>query len=171
MNDSTGSGSGRFAPPQAEVADIAGDGLELAGRGTRLAAALIDGLLIAALLWGISRVTPWNVFAPNAASGMARIMVTNLVIGFIAFSLINGYLLATQGQTLGKRLLGLRIVRPDGERASLARLLGARYGVGYVVSLVPVAGGIYGLIDSLLIFRESRLCLHDNIANTIVVRA
>jgi uncharacterized RDD family membrane protein YckC len=30
---------------------------------------------------------------------------------------------------------------------------------------------LYGLIDSLLIFRESRRCLHDNIADTIVVKA
>ena len=171
MDNSTGSGSGRYAPPQAEVADVAGDGVELAGRGTRLGAVLIDGLLVAALLWGVSRVTPWNVFAPDVSTGLLRLLLTNLVLGFIAFTLINGYLLATQGQTLGKRLLGLRIVRPDGGRASLARLLGARYGLGYVVSLVPIAGGLYGLLDSLLIFRESHQCLHDNIADTIVVKA
>ena len=171
MDDSTGNGSGRYAPPQAEVADVAGDGVQLGGRGTRLGAVLIDALSVGALLWGVSLVTPWNVFAPDMSAGMLRLMLTNLVLGFIAFTLINGYLLATQGQTIGKRLLGLRIVRPDGERASLVRLLGARYGIGYVIGLVPVAGGLYGLLDALLIFRESRQCLHDNIADTIVVKA
>lgn len=171
MDESTGSGSGRYAPPQAEVADVAGDGVELGGRGTRLRAVLIDALLVAALLWGVGRVTPWNVFEPDMSAGLLRPMFTNLVLGFIAFTVLNGYLLATQGQTIGKRLLGLRIVRPDGERASLARLLGARYGIGYVISLVPIAGGLYGLIDALLIFRESHQCLHDNIADTIVVKA
>ena len=170
MDDSTGS-SGRYAPPQAEVADVAGDGVELAGRGTRLGAALLDGLLVAALLWVVSRVTPWNVLAPDISAGMLRLLLINLVLGFVTFTVLNGYLLATQGQTIGKRLLGLRIVRPDGKRASLARLLGARYGIGYVIGMVPVVGGLYGLLDSLLIFRESRQCLHDNIADTIVVRA
>ena len=171
MDNSTGSGSGRYAPPQAEVADVAGDGIELAGRGTRLGAVIIDGLLVAALLWGVSLVTPWNVFAPDVSTGLLRLLLTNLVLGFVAFTLINGYQLATQGQTLGKRLLGLRIVRPNGARASLARLLGARYGLGYVIGMVPFAGGLYGLLDSLLIFRESQQCLHDNIADTIVVKA
>lgn len=171
MDQSTSSGSGRFAPPQAEVADIAGDGMELAGRGTRLGAALIDGLILGAVLWLIGLVTPWNVFAPDATAGMFRLMLTNLVLGFIAFAAVNAYLLASQGQTLGKKLLGLRILRPDGERASLARLLGARYGIGYLIGLVPFLGGLYGLIDSLLIFRDSRQCLHDNIADTVVVKA
>ena len=36
--------------------------------------------------------------------------------------MLNGYLLATLGQTFGMQLLGLRFVRPDGERASLHTL-------------------------------------------------
>ena len=36
---------------------------------------------------------------------------------------------------------------------------------------IPVIGTVYGLLDVLLIFRASRRCLHDNIADTIVVTA
>ncbi len=170
METQTTSASARFAPPQAEVADIAVDGMAAGGRGTRLGAALIDGVIVGVLLWLLGQVTGWNVFAPDLKAGLMRVMATNLVLGFITFTAVNAYLLATQGQTLGKRLLGLRIVRPDGGRASLVRLLGARYGIGYVIGLLPFVGGLYGLIDSLLIFRESRRCLHDHIADTLVVK-
>jgi len=37
--------------------------------------------------------------------------------------------------------------------------------------LVPGIGQIYSIVDALLIFRQSRKCLHDNIADTIVVKA
>jgi hypothetical protein len=40
-----------------------------------------------------------------------------------------------------------------------------------VLASIPVIGTIYGLLDVLLIFRASRRCLHDNIADTIVVTA
>ena len=76
-----------------------------------------------------------------------------------------------RGQTVGKALLGVRIVRSNGERASLAQLLFVRYGVGYVMTIVMPVGQIYGMVDVLLIFRASRRCLHDLIADTIVVKA
>jgi uncharacterized RDD family membrane protein YckC len=153
------------------VADVAADGMELGGRGTRLLAALLDSLLSIAVFWLIGKVTPFNLFDPtHGPLGLKRLVLTLLVAAFV-FALMQGWLLATQGQTIGKRLLGLRIVRPDGERASIARLIGLRYGVGFVVAIIPVVNMLYSLIDSLLIFRESRRCLHDNIADTIVVKA
>ena len=164
-------GAGRFAPPLAEVADIAAGGNQLAGRGVRLGAVLIDAVIVGVLLWLVGLVTPWNAFKPDVSRGLFFMLLTNLVLGFITFTAINGYLIATQGETVGKRLLGLRMVRTDGQRASFARLLGARYGIGYVIGLIPFVGSLYGLVDALLIFRESRKCLHDNIADTIVVKA
>jgi len=53
---------------------------------------------------------------------------------------------------------------------SAFRILGLRYGIGYLANLVPVVGALFGLIDCLLIFRQSRRCLHDQIADTIVIR-
>ena len=40
-----------------------------------------------------------------------------------------------------------------------------------MIALVPLVGWMYGLLDVLMIFRDSRKCLHDNIADTIVVKA
>lgn len=161
----------RYAPPSAHVEDVAGVGqLELAGRGARLGAAIVDGLLIGVAFWAISLLTPWSLFSPRSNGLFSRVAI-NGVLGMGVFALIQGYLLAARGQTVGKLLLDIKIVRSNGEAASAGRLLGLRYGIGFLINMVPFLGGLYGLIDALFIFRESRQCLHDSIADTIVVKA
>ena len=49
--------------------------------------------------------------------------------------------------------------------------VGAAQFFGWAVTMVPFIGGVYALVDCLLIFRASHKCLHDNIADTIVVKA
>ncbi|MGH8588531.1 MAG: RDD family protein, partial [Gammaproteobacteria bacterium] len=83
---------------------------------------------------------------------------------------VNGYWLHTRGQSIGKRLLKIRIVRSTGERATLSRILFARYLPIQAMGIVPVIGMLYALIDILFIFGDSRQCLHDRIADTIVVK-
>jgi uncharacterized RDD family membrane protein YckC len=59
-----------------------------------------------------------------------------------------------------------------GRPAPLGRLLALRYGVGYLVAALNIFVLMaYSLIDSLMIFRGDRRCLHDLIADTIVVKA
>ncbi len=160
----------RFAPPTAEVADVATSGTELAGRGMRLLAVLIDGLIQGAIYWILTLVA-FRALDPRKGDIGVGVMVGQIVLGFVLFVLIQGYLLHTEGQTVGKKLLGLRIVRTNGERATLGRLLGLRYLVGWIIVMIPFVGAIYALVDCLMIFRESRKCVHDNIADTIVVKA
>ena len=52
-----------------------------------------------------------------------------------------------------------------------ARIAGGLIHILLVIALIPVVGWLYGLVDALMIFRDSRKCLHDNIADTIVVKA
>jgi len=162
----------RYAPPQAEVADVvARDTLELAERGTRFGAAIIDILVAMAATWAITLLTPWSPFSGIASRGLMMTALLNTVVGYLIFLVVQGYLLATRGQTIGKMMVSIRIVRSSGERASFPRLVGLRYGVLTLANLIPVAGPLFGVVDALLIFRESRKCLHDNIADTIVVKA
>ena len=169
---STAPEENRFAPPMAHVEDVAAPAVagELAGRWTRLGAAIIDGLLALAILGCIALLTPYNFFRPSLQGGWMLMMIRNMLVGFVIFVLLHGYLLQTRGQTIGKMLLRIRILRTDGTRATLARLAGLRYFANSVLALIPVIGWLYGLLDSLMIFRQSRKCLHDNLADTIVVK-
>jgi uncharacterized RDD family membrane protein YckC len=170
---SSASDDNRFAPPLAHVEDVAQAAGVLAGRWTRLGATLIDAV-VAGLAFGvIALVSPINVFRPSlaASSSFWVLILQNTVLGFILFLLIHGYLLATRGQTVGKALLKIRIVRSDGSPASFTRIVGLRYLTTTVLASIPIIGTIYGLIDVLFIFGAARRCLHDYIADTIVVTA
>ena len=119
----------------------------------------------------ISVLTPFNIFRPDPSQGLWLPMARNTLLGFIVFLLVHGYLLATRGQTVGKLLTKIRIVRSDGTRASFGRLVGLRFLLNSFLALIPVVGTIYALVDVLFIFRAERRCIHDLIADTIVVRA
>ncbi len=90
------------------------------------------------------------------------------------------FLLTSRGQSLGKILLGVRVVRADdGEkpgflRAWLLRELPSGTIQG-LLQLVPIVGFFlrfaFVTTNYLMIFREDRRCLHDFIAGTRVVRA
>jgi uncharacterized RDD family membrane protein YckC len=162
-----------FAPPTARVEDVATSGAQLAGRGARFFAALIDGLIQGALYYLLA-MTVLKSVVPNPANPQGAgfgAMASSMVISILLFLVIQGYLLATAGQTVGKKLLGLRIVRSSGERGDPARVIGMRYLLIWVIAAIPVVGWIFALVDVLMIFRDSRKCLHDNIADAIVVKA
>jgi uncharacterized RDD family membrane protein YckC len=157
-----------YAPPEARVADVIPEGeMQLASRLSRFGAQFLDGLSIGLL-----------AFAFGLVAGIGGYKATNPVLFQIAISAlsllcfvgINGYFLARDGQSLGKKALGIRIVRSDGSQATFGRILGLRYAPVWLVSLIPLVG-VVTLVDVLFIFRESRQCLHDNIADTVVVRA
>ena len=160
-----------FAPPTARVEDVATGGLELAGRGARLGAVLIDGLIQGAIYYAIAFTLFRSMIPSTSGANVFGSLAIQLVAGFVLFVLVQGYLLATQGQTIGKKLLGLRIVRSNGAAVDIGRMLGLRYFLGWVLTMIPFIGVIYALADALLIFRDSRKCLHDNIADTIVIKA
>lgn len=161
----------RFAPPKAQVEDVStqGGGLVLASRWSRLGGAIIDALIAMTALWVVSLITPWNIFDPSKADLM-RFSLVDGVLGFALFLAVQGYPLATASQTWGKKLLGMRIVRPDGSAIPFGRLIGLRYGVPALFSVVPALAQLWGLVNALFIFRESRRCLHDSIADTIVIK-
>lgn len=173
MEETSAPEANRYAPPTAVVGDIGSGtvgGRELAGRGTRLGAALIDVVILLVVLFVIGLVTPFRFYEPSRAGTIATVLLS-YVVGMGVFLLVHGYLLATQGQTVGKKLLGIRIVRTDGSLATFGRVFGLRYALNGLIASVPILGSIYGLVDALMIFRDSRQCLHDQIADTIVVKA
>jgi uncharacterized RDD family membrane protein YckC len=162
----------RYAPPKADVSDYTPSEatVEPASRGVRFGAAMIDGLImmvlyipviVAAVLSG--GTDPFAVvFSIWGAISLVG------VIGLIAVTIV---LVHRNGQTIGKKMTGIKVVRADGSRASLGRIFWLRNVVNALPSLIPIVGYVYVLIDHLLIFADKRQCLHDKIADTIVVNA
>lgn len=161
----------RYAAPQARVQDVGSESqpgeLVLADRGVRFVASLVDGLIVMALFWVISLATPWDLFEPDAG---ITAMVGLGLIGIGTWAAVHGYLLATRSQTIGKMLFKIKIVRTDGSQASAVRMIGLRYMLPTLINFIPFLGNVFALVNALFIFRESRKCLHDDIADTIVVK-
>lgn len=161
----------RFAAPQAFVEDVTtATGAVLAGRWSRLLALLVDGLILGALTWILMRVPAMAKLLVTRDSGFFDLEWGNLLVGFPLFLAVNGWCLIQRGQTLGKIVCGLRIVRTDGGKVDPLRMIGLRYGIGYLTTVISGVGYLYAIVDSLLIFRESRQCLHDTIADTKVIK-
>lgn len=168
-----------FAPPKSVVMDQASPSdLVKASRGSRLVAKIIDGLLLGVAfapgwLWVSTQFRSMN---PQYARMWTFVSASHtwffggLLLG-IAVALINAYLVQQNGQTIGKKALDIKIVRADGARVTLARVFFLRYLLNTVFSMVPFFGGLYALIDILFIFGEPRRCVHDYLADTIVIKA
>jgi uncharacterized RDD family membrane protein YckC len=156
-----------YAPPidgLGERPDVS-TGLPLASRGARLGAALIDAFAVAlgsipiAFLVGVARRGVEMTWIDRA--GLAG-------FAFAVFVLVQVWSLA-DGRTIGKRAFGLRMVAIDTDKPPPpSRLIALRYLPGMLLSLVPF-GGLVSLLDTLMIFRSDRRCLHDLIAGTRVV--
>jgi len=168
------SDANRFAPPRAAVADLRPvvDGPQLADRGERLFAAIIDSLLMMAIALPIffGFMDGMTLYGAEEMPSTWSLLV-GMLPGYAIVFAIQGWFLHTSGQTVGKKARKLRIVRTDGSRAGVGRLLFLRLGLVAALTFIPFVGRLIGLVDSLLIFRASRKCLHDQIADTLVVTA
>ncbi|HEY1397371.1 RDD family protein [Roseateles sp.] len=165
----------RFAPPEAHVADVVAPASDevLAGRGTRFVAALLDALILWTLMTVVMKLVPVLGELASMRGDRMSLMAWNLpavLVGLPLFLIVQSWLLVKRGQTLGKMICKLRIVRSDGSAPDAWRLLGLRYGIGFLMNSFALTSLVYGLIDALLIFRESRKCLHDTIADTKVIK-
>jgi uncharacterized RDD family membrane protein YckC len=97
-------------------------------------------------------------------------MMIGLVVTFVGF-IVWVYLTLKQmsetGQSLAKKYFNIKVVVSDGSPASLSRLIIRRNLLNGLLGIIP----LYGIIEILFIFGESRQCLHDKLADTIVVEA
>lgn len=150
--------------------------LELAERGDRLIANVLDGLLVLVpILCMGSAVVLAAVGSERSGSESWYLIAAVLgLVSLILFAMLLYYQLnmfAESGQTWGRRKQSIKIVRTDGSRVSVGRLIVYRNLAIQAIGMIPFVGGIFPLVDILMIFRDNRLCLHDQIADTKVVKA
>ena len=96
---------------------------------------------------------------------------TYLAVVLYGTWLNDALLVSKTGGSIGKRILGLRVVRAtDGGKVSLGQA-SARWASTTLACLIPFVGGLYALLDSLwLLWDDKRQCLHDKAAATVVVK-
>ena len=151
----------------------------------RLVDALLEGLFFLVFLWlvpgvwdtytrGVEESLPeledaelgfWlELFIPSFSVESIAFWVLTILITFVC----QAYLLASYGQTIGKRMLKIKIVNEHTYRKpTLTRSFFVRECGIYLIQWLP----LLPLLNVLWIFGSPRKCLHDLWSSTIVIDA
>jgi uncharacterized RDD family membrane protein YckC len=137
---------------------------DLADRSARFAARLIDTLffVVTAVPFGVGMFF-------GAVDHVGRAMV--LLPPLLVLLTYQSVLVATTGQSIAKRWLGIRVVRADGSPVGFVRGVVVREWLVFAIGCIPFVGLLSRLFDSAMILGEERRCVHDLLAGTQVVPA
>jgi uncharacterized RDD family membrane protein YckC len=153
---------------------------ELAGLGSRFIAVVLDNAIQVTLAvpvvlllvwWGASPARPTGAIHPAWAEKLAEIVAASLIgLGVVFFfMLFFGYFALFEwlweGQTPGKRLLGIRVVRDGGFPLDFMSAV-----VRNLIRIVEVALGYYAVSALCTLLSPRNRRLGDMAAGTLVVR-
>lgn len=138
--------------------------------GRRFLARLVDGLILAVIgelynsLFGTG--LPDDVLLLNESlplEELLALMMPTIIIGLVISTIYYVFFLVrTNGQTPGKQILGMRIVKKDGTPITVMDAL-MRNVIGYTLSGIFALGYIWAFFDS------EKQAWHDKIAGTVVI--
>jgi uncharacterized RDD family membrane protein YckC len=135
--------------------------LPLAGPFSRMIALVIDLAAIAALSQVLQKVlAPLLIFGQDIAGGVQ--VVADFVLSLI-YAMISEW--AWRGQTVGKRLMGLRVVDAQGLRLEPSQVI-----VRNLLRLLDALPALYLVGGIACVFSRRRQRLGDLAAGTVVVR-
>jgi uncharacterized RDD family membrane protein YckC len=133
------------ADPQDEVQQPAGE--VSADLMPRFLARLIDGLLLGFLMFVI--IVPIvfvGIFGTSGYSAFGGFGLSSIVISLVFTTIVIGYfayLESSRGQTVGKMVMKLKTVGPDGQNPSFESA--AKRSGFYALAIIPVIGGLLEL--------------------------
>ncbi|WP_163336309.1 RDD family protein [Desulfopila sp. IMCC35008] len=159
-----------YAAPTAELLADENRTTILASRGKRLGAVIIDTIISIALILPLMYFTGGFDIITSGTTNYGYNALLG-VFGIVFFFLIHGRYLALYGQTIGKKMVGIKITDLQGNLPSFKRNILVRYGFTSVIGNIPFIGGLVSIIDVLFIFGKERRCLHDRVAGTMVLEA
>jgi uncharacterized RDD family membrane protein YckC len=155
--------------------------LPLAGLGARFGAALLDGLLqlLCKLplffafveLFRLALQNPQTPLQPEQVGPVIMTAYIKTLPWLIALAAIQVTLLCVRSQSVGKLVVGLKIVSVEDERpGGPLRAFLLRGFIPTVIEFIPFLGLLFWFVDSCFIFRDDHRCIHDLIAGTKVVK-
>ena len=131
-----------------------------AGFWIRLVAALIDGLFLALTSLLLSALWPGTTVAEAVTS--EDLWTTVDSVSVIVASLYYTLTVSIWSTTIGKRIVGIYVLRPNGSRVGVGRAF-ARYLAAQLSAVLLFAGYL------MVAFRSDKRGLHDLICDTVVV--
>jgi uncharacterized RDD family membrane protein YckC len=146
--------------------------LDMASVGRRFVAILIDGLIVTlpVLILAFLVLLPLGLIdAQEEVEGLppAFAILGNLLVSLGAaaiYILYEGLMLASGGQTVGKKAMKVKVVTAEGRELTSGQAWG-RAASRQILGIVPCLG----LIDYLVAFGQERTTIHDMMAKTRVV--
>ena len=150
---------------------------ELATIPSRILAILIDIVLLFFIFYLIGKIFDWigvgitniklvNIFhidieAKNMSE--SKIQVFKLFLGFVPIIYFALITYITNGQSIGKKILGIRVISIYHQRIGLWHCI--ERSLGYVASTLELMFGFYQVF-----WNPNRMTLHDKIGETIVIK-
>lgn len=161
-----------------------GTTIRLADRGTRLLSVILDSLIAfvcmapGLFLLGTSFVQAMVLAGRGQEPDFSEVDTGRLLVGMsllglavIALLIVQIVMISTRGQTIAKRILKIRIVRHrTGELPGFVHGFLLRAFLPGLIGMVPMIGGLFSIVDACFIFREDHRCIHDLMADTVVVK-
>jgi len=142
--------------------------LPLASIGRRFAAIIIDRIVIYSI-FVIAMIVLAIMNAENKSASSSEMLgfaiIALVLAGFVTYVVYEALMLRARGATLGKMVMKIRVVRPDGADISTGQAWGrtiTRAIMVHVLSLLNYGAGVV---------TKEKTCLHDMIAKTRVVNA
>jgi len=122
----------------------------------------------------LSQPAAAQAFNDSVSQMMAGMVGTFLLIGAGIGVISFGYDWLQHGlwgQTIGKRVMGTKVVTADTHAPVSGQAACGRAAVYALVPVVPSVGGLFALVnESWLLWDPRRQCLHDKAAGTVVVK-
>ena len=149
-----------------------GEVRELASLGSRLGARILDWILISVAIGVLAVIGIAGAIASGEESSFIA-LVFGLALMVLAITLLYEMtMIALRGQTVGKMMVGARVVRAtDGEVPGWGKSIG-RWLILVGPALVPIGGFLLTLLVYLSpTFDDRRQGWHDKAVATVVVRA
>jgi uncharacterized RDD family membrane protein YckC len=158
-----------YNPQSTEATETANDTGVLASRWDRLFASILDGIIYCIVIIPIMYFTGgFNGMAQGIQPALGYSLAYG-VVGIITFIILNGKLLVSSGQTIGKKAIGIKIVDLNGNLPTLNDHLLKRYAFYFIPGQIPFIGPFISIINILFIFGSEKRCIHDLVAGTKVV--
>ncbi|MEH6940291.1 RDD family protein [Bacillus sp. JJ722] len=139
--------------------------------GRRLAAYVIDGLILSVIVSILGAVGVLSFFGVNFDASQLQdptysiannkgYLYATFLIGMLYYTILQS---SKWQATIGKKLLGMKVVTLEGERISFIRAL-IRHLVMFSISSIFYIGFIMAL------FTKKKQALHDLLAKTLVIK-